>query len=451
MCDTTMATNYIYLLQEREFLKTKENIFKVGMTTKQNHERFNQYPKGSILLFQLICDNCKNIEKQIITIFKENFIQRKDIGTEYFQGNYKLMIDSIYLTIKNEIVTEIKEDFKVAEVNVNKDEKVMTIEEYITHVKSKTYQDEAFKKLCEKIIVIFPNYNDDISFGGNKQFIKLELIDNSYICSYINPDIKTLIYSDDGDIYCSPDYYDNEIHFDITYDAIICVNLSNLMCDENDVEYFSKLINENAILLNEIYDINSQKFIKNINKTKMNVNIENYDEFINLHKFNDKIDINNIYNILCFNVVINNKMYASIENKIFKKIQKIKDFDDIHLHVKEPHQYISYKHVTLYKINKKFYDRHSFIRKYIPYCITWDINNDYYIVNRDYEYIGLNCKVIDCKFKGTCYLFNDGTTPWSSKLNYIRMCNEYMRIKEENSLIMCKNPFNPNVILSLLD
>ena len=103
MCDTTMATNYIYLLQEREFLKTKENIFKVGMTTKQNHERFNQYPKGSILLFQLICDNCKNIEKQIITIFKENFIQRKDIGTEYFQGNYKLMIDSIYLTIKNVI------------------------------------------------------------------------------------------------------------------------------------------------------------------------------------------------------------------------------------------------------------------------------------------------------------------------------------------------------------
>ena len=102
MSDTTMTTNYIYLLQEREFLKTKENVFKVGMTTKQNHIRFNQYPKGSILLFQLICDNCKNIEKQIITILKEKFIQRKDIGTEYFQGNYKLLIDVIYLTIKVE-------------------------------------------------------------------------------------------------------------------------------------------------------------------------------------------------------------------------------------------------------------------------------------------------------------------------------------------------------------
>ena len=43
-----------YLLQEREFVKTKENIYKVGMTQKENYERFNQYPKGSVLLFQMI-------------------------------------------------------------------------------------------------------------------------------------------------------------------------------------------------------------------------------------------------------------------------------------------------------------------------------------------------------------------------------------------------------------
>ena len=83
-------------------VKTKENVFKVGMTTKQNHERFNQYPKGSILLFQMICVNCKNMENQIITSFKEKFTQRKDIGTEYFQGNYKNMIDIIYSTLNCE-------------------------------------------------------------------------------------------------------------------------------------------------------------------------------------------------------------------------------------------------------------------------------------------------------------------------------------------------------------
>lgn len=95
-------TDYIYLLQEREFIKSKENVYKVGMTQKENCKRFNQYPKGSVLLFQMICNNCKNLEKQIINLFKENFTHRKDIGNEYFEGECKSMIDMIYLTIKNE-------------------------------------------------------------------------------------------------------------------------------------------------------------------------------------------------------------------------------------------------------------------------------------------------------------------------------------------------------------
>ena len=107
-------TNYIYLLQEREFIKTNEKIYKVGMTQKENFERFNQYPKGSVLLFQIICHDCKNMEVQVIKQFKEKFIIRKDIGSEYFEGNYKSMIDIIYSTVKSEcekekITTQIKQ------------------------------------------------------------------------------------------------------------------------------------------------------------------------------------------------------------------------------------------------------------------------------------------------------------------------------------------------------
>ena len=94
--------NYIYLLQEREFIKTNENIYKIGMTKKQNNKRFNQYPKGSILLFQMICNDCVFIEKQLIKIFKETFIKRIDIGNEYFEGIYNDMINIIFSTIKNE-------------------------------------------------------------------------------------------------------------------------------------------------------------------------------------------------------------------------------------------------------------------------------------------------------------------------------------------------------------
>ena len=73
MNDTNMLTNYIYLLQVREFINTKQNIYKVGRTKKENYQRFNQYPKGSILLFQMICNNCENIETQIIKQFKKKF------------------------------------------------------------------------------------------------------------------------------------------------------------------------------------------------------------------------------------------------------------------------------------------------------------------------------------------------------------------------------------------
>lgn len=49
MNNTTITTNYIYLLQEREFIKSKENIYKVGMTKKKitndliNIQRFGSF------------------------------------------------------------------------------------------------------------------------------------------------------------------------------------------------------------------------------------------------------------------------------------------------------------------------------------------------------------------------------------------------------------------------
>ena len=76
---------YIYLLQEREFIKTKENIYKLGKTKQENLKRIQNYPNGTVLVIQLECENCDIIEKNLIIIFKESFKQR--IGIEYFEGN----------------------------------------------------------------------------------------------------------------------------------------------------------------------------------------------------------------------------------------------------------------------------------------------------------------------------------------------------------------------------
>ena len=96
------CTQYIYLLQEREFVRLNENVYKLGMTKQENLTRFKQYPKGSWLIMQIICNDCTILEREVIKLFTERFILRKDIGNEYFEGDYRSMIDVIYSAIKNE-------------------------------------------------------------------------------------------------------------------------------------------------------------------------------------------------------------------------------------------------------------------------------------------------------------------------------------------------------------
>lgn len=110
---TSNNLEYIYLLQEREFVKTNENIYKIGKTKQNNLKRFSSYPNGSKLLIQVICNNCDITENIILNKFKNIFIQKKDIGFEYFTGDVYKMIDLIYETAKEDNKTYlVNEDNK---------------------------------------------------------------------------------------------------------------------------------------------------------------------------------------------------------------------------------------------------------------------------------------------------------------------------------------------------
>ena len=65
--------SYIYLLQEREFIKTKENIYKLGKTEQENLKRIQNYPNGTKLIIQLECENCDINEKKLIIIIIKQF------------------------------------------------------------------------------------------------------------------------------------------------------------------------------------------------------------------------------------------------------------------------------------------------------------------------------------------------------------------------------------------
>ena len=101
---------YIYLLKEREFIKTNEDIFKIGKTKQENLTRLVNYPNGSQLIIQMKCENCDKTERILITLFTQKFKRRKDIGFEYFEGNYHEMIRYIFEEIEGKQSDEKNEE-----------------------------------------------------------------------------------------------------------------------------------------------------------------------------------------------------------------------------------------------------------------------------------------------------------------------------------------------------
>lgn len=82
---------YVYLLRLREHEHSKEPVYKVGSTIQTNLQRISAYPKGSALELHIRTENCRQMEKKIIKLFKKKYKPRRDIGTEYFEGDWNLM------------------------------------------------------------------------------------------------------------------------------------------------------------------------------------------------------------------------------------------------------------------------------------------------------------------------------------------------------------------------
>jgi hypothetical protein len=92
-----MNLQYVYLIQEREFVQSGKPVFKIGKSKQLNFERFKQYPKGSVMIHQSACINCDECEKEIILFFRKKYTQRNDIGAEYFEGDYNIMLRDILI------------------------------------------------------------------------------------------------------------------------------------------------------------------------------------------------------------------------------------------------------------------------------------------------------------------------------------------------------------------
>jgi hypothetical protein len=92
--DIHTNNNCLYIIQEREFIKSKQPIYKIGFTKNGIIARTNGYPKQSIVRSCVTVNG--NPELTLINLFKESYIHRTDIGNEYFEGDLKSMIFDLF-------------------------------------------------------------------------------------------------------------------------------------------------------------------------------------------------------------------------------------------------------------------------------------------------------------------------------------------------------------------
>ena len=160
-------TEYVYMIQEREYKNT--NIFKIGKTIQLLHKRMNSYPKDSINIISIKIINCNDIEKCLIKYFSENFKQRTDIGTEYFEGDLDTLknafikiaeqpqlqlpsLPSLPNPFFNSIISEIQinENRKFCLVNAYKAIEHMLIGRLNRSIDA-SHVDDIFKTFCQNI------------------------------------------------------------------------------------------------------------------------------------------------------------------------------------------------------------------------------------------------------------------------------------------------------------
>ena len=87
----TNNSGYIYLIIEREFINSNQEIYRLGKTKKTIQALSASYPLSSRICIYILCNDYNNIEKELYKLFKEHYKQRLDIGYNYFEGNSSKM------------------------------------------------------------------------------------------------------------------------------------------------------------------------------------------------------------------------------------------------------------------------------------------------------------------------------------------------------------------------
>lgn len=118
------APGFVYVIHLREFLNSEQGVIKAGRTRDIN-ARLRSYPKGSKYLSTAIVSNMFTAEARALLELRKCFTQRRDLGTEYFEGIVVDMLQCVRNVATTFAVDELVEG-RVLQAMVDSKSKLIT-------------------------------------------------------------------------------------------------------------------------------------------------------------------------------------------------------------------------------------------------------------------------------------------------------------------------------------
>lgn len=202
--DNTPSQGYIYLMKEREFIKTEENIYKIGKTNQKNFKRFSQYPKGSCLLYYQKVNDYNRVEKMIIRELRIKYKTLKDIGKEYFEGNVIDILLSIieiaYAFTEGKMIDESKKELseyynKLEEKFVSKDELFNSLMKACSGENTKEEHEEMLHSGNREFLTSHKALCDIVLTSLLEEYLMVKHIVNTNQLKGANDDDKCIVLS----------------------------------------------------------------------------------------------------------------------------------------------------------------------------------------------------------------------------------------------------------------
>lgn len=274
MLKSNNMEQYIYLSHEYRFIKKKIDIYKLSKTIKQH------YSNNSKLMFQCICDKCDSVYTKLINIFSIKYIQQKDIGTEYFKGNFKDMIIDIYSTIIDSNDIKINSFDKYLKYSINISNIVITdtqtLEGYIKFKNCLWKKINNIDSISDNLVYFLDN---NITYPINKNSLISDICKK---CYNNNPSFYTL----------SPNEYIIRLS---KHDYIL--NVKTFMIKNCGIDIDYKILIDTNKYLSHIF-VSNDSYIKNIDTNIV-------DNILNSLIQDENIIIN--YKNLCYNTIVEQK------------------------------------------------------------------------------------------------------------------------------------------------